>query len=61
MSEDSAVKLKLFSGKEGDWVFWAPIFMARADVKGYQGIAEGHDEVPNDNKVLDPIADGKKI
>ena len=61
MSEDSAVKLKPFSGKEEDWVFWAPLFLAHADAKGYRGIAEGDDEVPNDDEVLDPIADRKKI
>ena len=58
MSEDSAVKLKPFSGKEEDWVFWAPIFMARADVKGYRGIAEGEDKVPNDDET---ITDARKI
>ena len=36
-------------------------FLARADAKGYCRIGEGEDEVPNDNEVLDPNADGKKI
>ena len=55
MSEDSAVKLKPFSRKEEVWAFWAPIFMAHADVKGYWGIAEGN---PNDDE---PITDARKI
>ena len=49
MSEDSAVKLKPFRGREEDWMFWAPIFMAHADVKR-------DNEVPNNNEVLDPNA-----
>ena len=61
MSEESAVKLNPFSGKEEEWVFWAPMFLARADAKGYYGIAEGDDEVPNDNDVLGPHADAYRI
>ena len=57
MSEESAVKLKPFSCKEEEWVYWAPMFLARADAKGYQGIVDGDDEVPNDGDVLDPHAD----
>jgi hypothetical protein len=49
MSEESAVKLKPFSGKEEDWLFWAPMFLARADAKGYRGIAEGDDVPPKDS------------
>jgi hypothetical protein len=56
MSEDSAVKLKPFSGKEEDWMFWAPMFLARADAKGYRGIAEGDDPVPKDNETLSDAA-----
>ena len=61
MSEESAVKLKPFSGKEDEWVYWAPMFLARADAKGYRGIAEGEDEVPNDDEVLDPRTESHKI
>ena len=61
MSEESAVKLKPFSGKEDEWVYWAPMFLARADAKGYRGIAEGEDEVPNDDEVLDPRTEAHKI
>ena len=38
MSEDTAVKLKPFSGKEDEWVYWAPMFLARAEAKGYREI-----------------------
>ena len=61
MSEESAVKLKPFSGKEDEWVYWAPMFLARANAKGYRGIAEGEDEVPNDDEVLDPRTESHKI
>ena len=55
MSEESAVKLKPFSGKEEDWMFWAPMFLARADAKGYRSIAEGDEVPPKDNEaVTDP-------
>ena len=40
---------------------WAPIFLAYADAKGYCGIAEGNEEVPSNDKVLDPYADAHKI
>ena len=40
MSEESAVKLKPFSGKEEEWVYSAPMFLARADAKGYRGIVD---------------------
>ena len=56
MSEDSAVKLKPFSGKEKDWETWSPQFLARAEAKGYRVIAEGDETVPNDGDVLDPAA-----
>ena len=58
MSEESAVKLKPFSGKKEEWVYWAPMFLARADAKGYQGII---DDVPNNNDVLDPRANAYRI
>ena len=35
MSEESAVKLKPFSGKEEEWVYWAPMFLSHANTKGY--------------------------
>ena len=38
-----------------------PDVLARADAKGYRGIAEGEDEVPNDNEVLDPRTESHKI
>ena len=46
MSEESAVKLKPFSGKEDEWFYWAPVFLARADAKVYLGITEGDESVP---------------
>ena len=58
MSKDSAVNLKPFCGKEEDWVFWVPIVMARANVKGYCGIAEAEEEIPNDNETM---TDARKI
>ena len=61
MSEESAVKLKPFSGKEEEWVYWAPMFLARADAKGYRGIVDGDDKVPNNGDVLDPRADAYRI
>ena len=54
MSDDSAVRLKTFSGKEEDWETWAPQFLTRAEAKGYRGIAEGKETPPNDSEVLDP-------
>ena len=56
MSEESAVKLKPFSGKEEELVYWAPMFLARADAKGYRDIAEGIEKVPSDGdaEVTDP-------
>ena len=59
MSEDSAVKLKPFSGKEEEWVFWAPMFLARADAKGYRRIAEGDETAPYDSEVI--VANSRKI
>ena len=61
MSEDSAVKLKPFSGKEEDWEFWAPQFLARAEAKGYRVIAEGDETAPNDGDVLDPVGNAARI
>ena len=55
------MKLKPFSGNEDEWVYWAPMFLAQVNAKGYRGIAEGDDDIPNDNKVLDPLADICKI
>ena len=54
MSDDSAVRLKTFSGKEEDWETWAPQFLARAEAKGYQGIAKGEETPSNNSEVLDP-------
>ena len=48
MSEDTAVKLKPFSGKEDKWVYWAPMFLACAEAKGYWEIADGTVAVPSD-------------
>ena len=61
MSEESAVKLKPFSDKREDWVYWAPMFLVHANAKDYHGIAEGDNEVPNNNDVLDPRADVYRI
>jgi hypothetical protein len=52
MSEESAVKLKAFSGKDDDWPFWSPQFLARAESKGYRCIAEGDEVAPRDDEVL---------
>ena len=59
MSEESAVKLKPFSGKEEEWVYWAPMFLARADAKGYRGILEGEEEAPGDNESI--VASARKL
>ena len=48
MSEDTAVKTKKFLGKDEDWIYWAPLFLARADAKGYRSLIEGSDTVPPD-------------
>ena len=61
MSEESAMKLKPFSGTEDEWVYWSLMFLARAGAKGYRGIAEGKDEVPNNDEVLDPRTKAHKI
>ena len=53
MSEDTAVKLKPFSGKEDEWVYWAPMFLARAEAKGYREIADGTVAVPSDAAVAE--------
>ena len=60
MSDNSAVRLKTFSGKEEDWETWAPQFLARAEAKGYRGIAEGEETPPNNSEVLDPNSSTEK-
>ena len=58
---DSAVKIKKFSGKEEDWEFWSPLFLARADAKGYRAIIDGEVVAPNDATVIDTSTEaGKK-
>ena len=59
MSEESAVKLKPFSGKEEEWVYWAPMFLAHADAKGYCSILKGKEEAPNDNESI--VASARKL
>eukprot|EP00977_Amphora_coffeiformis_P029673 scaffold42243_cov168-Amphora_coffeaeformis.AAC.3 len=61
MSDNSAVKLKPFSGKDEDWVFWSPQFLAHAEAKHYRAIAEGEEVPPNDLDILDPVADATQI
>ena len=61
MSEDSAVKLKPFSGKEDDWVYWSPQFEARAEAKGYRVLLDATETAPNDDEVLDPTSEANKI
>ena len=55
------MKLKPFSAEEEEWVYWAPMFLACADAKGYRGIVDMDEEVPNNNDVLNPRADVYRI
>ena len=54
MSEtDSAVKIRKFGGKEGEWEDWSPLFLARADAKGYRAVIDSTVAVPKDSETLD--------
>ena len=59
MSEESAVKLKPFSGKEEEWVYWASMFLACVDAKGYRSILEGEEQVLSDNESI--VASARKL
>ena len=61
MSEDTAVKLKPFSGKEDEWVYWAPMFLACAEAKGYHEIADGTVAVPSKAAAAAEIQDPARL
>ena len=53
MSEEtSSYRMKPFSGKEEDWVYWETLFLARAEYKGYRTVADGTEAAPSDASVL---------
>ena len=60
MSED-ILKVKPFSGKEGDWIMWSFQFLARAEAKGYRVLLDGEETAPNDLEVLDPAAEANRV
>ena len=47
-SEDKAIRILTFSGKEEDWRMWSAKFMAKARLRGFDTILEGVVIAPSD-------------
>ena len=47
-SEDKAIRVIAFSGKQIDWTVWEEKFLAKANLKGYKKILLGNEIAPKD-------------
>ena len=52
-SEDKAIRVIAFSGKQVDWTVWEEKFLAKANVKGYKKILLGTEVSPKDDESFD--------
>lgn len=60
MSDDKAIRVIAFSGKQVDWTVWEEKFMAKANSKGYRKVLLGTQIVPKDDDNFDETtAEGK--
>ena len=52
-SEDKAIRVIAFSGKQIDWTVWEEKFLAKANLKGYKKILLGNEIAPKDGDEYD--------
>ena len=52
-SEDKAIRVISFSGKQVNWTMWEAKFLAKANTKGYKKILLGMEVSPKDNEEFD--------
>lgn len=61
MSEETSNwKIAKFTGKDEDWEYWQHQFISRAVAKGYDGILDGTDHVPNHDETLEKTNEADK-
>jgi len=52
-SDDKAIRVMNFNGKQSDWPIWEEKFLARARRRGYKDILLGKAQVPTDSTMID--------
>ena len=52
-SEDKAIRVIAFNGKQVDWIVWEEKFLAKANIKGYKKILLGKEIAPIDEEDFD--------
>ena len=57
-TDDKAIRVLSFSGKQAEWAIWSEKFLARARRKGYRSILLGNEQLPSDSE--DVSKDKKK-
>ena len=52
-SDDKAIRVISFNGKQSDWAIWEEKFLARARRRGYKDIILGKTAIPADSATID--------
>lgn len=60
MSEEYAIRVVAFNGKQDSWRSWKLKFLAKSSSLGYRGVVEGIDKVPKEVDVLDANVPAEK-
>ena len=61
MSDQSAIRVLIFSGIKEDWSIWSERFLAKAKRHGYKDVLLGKEVIPKSNEVIDEkTAEGKE-
>ena len=62
MSDQSAIRVLIFSGIKEDWSIWSERFLAKAKRHGYKDVLLGKEVIPKSNEVIDKKTDeGKEM
>ena len=47
--EEKSIRILIFSGKKKDWNMWSEKFLAKASMRGFDGILDGTTKVEKDS------------
>jgi len=60
-TDDRAIRVIAFSGKQIDWIVWEEKFLAKANSKGYRKILLGAQVAPKDDEILDETTEDGRL